>query len=523
MAYVIRSLCRPAPGSLARGLACVVALWLTLYPPGSAGGIEEEYSERHDSVLGATFAITLVGLDDGEARRVAAAVLEDVARLESIFGQAVQGTVEGEGIQEKSIQEKNVQGGGGGSELARLNEAGGARSLSPELADLLRLCEHWRRETSGAFSCRLGTVLDIWREAEQSGEVPERPALRRMARDLDGLPWQLAGNGIDLGGMRLAPGALAAGYAADVALARARSLAPGALGIAIDIGGHGIYWGRAGDGEPWRAAIAERGAGAPDYGALVLDGAAVAYSGGHGQRRVGDRRFSRLISPLDGWPATFAPRTLVVAKDAATAAALAQALTAMPMAQGIALIDGLADAEALIVTETDKTFASRGWYERLAPDERHRTLWSGDRQFLVEYQIPAHDIAEYRRPYVAVWITDSGRKLVRQLAVHGENSRWLRDIPLWWRRHGRRDESVIDGLTRATPMPGHHALTWDGRDDTGAGVPEGDYILHIEAAREHGGREVLTLPFSVTDKAFEQKASGATELGAVRVSLGSAP
>src|SRR5690554_813371 len=111
MAYVIRSLCRPAPGSLARGLACVVALWLTLYPPGSAGGIgiEEEYSERHDSVLGATFAITLVGLDDGEARRVAAAVLEDVARLESIFGQAVQGTVEGEGIQEKSIQEKNVQ------------------------------------------------------------------------------------------------------------------------------------------------------------------------------------------------------------------------------------------------------------------------------------------------------------------------------------------------------------------------------------------------------------------------------
>ena len=140
-------------------------------------------------------------------------------------------------------------------------------------------------------------------------------------------------------------------------------------------------------------------------------------------------------------------------------------------------------------------------------------------EFLVEYQTLPQAVAEYRRPYVAVWITDTDKNPVRQLLVHGESLRWLREIPLWWRRYGRRDETMIDGLARATPLPGQHMLVWDGRDDRGKKIKKGNYILHIEAAREHGERELVTLPFTLSGSTFNTAAKGKTELGTVSINF----
>src|SRR5690606_27825298 len=108
---------------------------------------------------------------------------------------------------------------------------------------------------------------------------------------------------------------------------------------------------------------------------------------------------------------------------------------------------------------------------------------------------------------------------VRQLLVHGKSLRWLREIPLWWRRYGRRDESMIDGLARPTPAPGQHMLVWDGRDDQGRKVDKGHYVLHLEIAREHGERELLRVPFELSGQAFAQQVHGEKEVGAVKVSF----
>ncbi|WP_226991530.1 DUF2271 domain-containing protein [Deinococcus gobiensis] len=49
----------------------------------------------------------------------------------------------------------------------------------------------------------------------------------------------------------------------------------------------------------------------------------------------------------------------------------------------------------------------------------------------------------------------------------------------------------------ATRNPGSYAVAWDGKSDKGAALPQGDYYVCLETAREHGPcslvREQLTV------------------------------
>ncbi len=476
-------------------LALVLVLGL-----GAAPGQAAEQIIQRDGVLGTGFTLTLAGVEESDGQAVGAAVLAEIARLENIL----------------SIHREDT-------ELARLNRGDNTGAPSPELLEVLHLCEQWRDKTANSFSCRLGALTNTWREAESRGEVPERATLRKAALAITDAPLAVSARHVELHGLRIDPDGLAKGFIVDAALARARELAPQAQGIAIDIGGDAVYWGVNEAGQPWRVAFAapERSADNDAYqGVLALENRAVAFSG-HERRywRIDHRRFSHIIDPEDGWPATFAPSAVVVAGDATTADALATALTVMPITEGLALIDRLPDVEALVMTDGGSTFASAGWYPLLAPGSQPPPPWDAGMRFEIEYQIPTLNTAEYRRPYAAIWITDENKNLVRQLAVHGTSLRWLREVPLWWRRHGRRDESAIDGLARPTPAPGQHLLAWDGRDDKGRGVAPGNYVLHLEAAREHGGRELITLPFSLSGQAFDSEVRGESELGRISLRL----
>ena len=59
-------------------------------------------------------------------------------------------------------------------------------------------------------------------------------------------------------------------------------------------------------------------------------------------------------------------------------------------------------------------------------------------------EIPKLSVAEYHRPYVAVWIEDASGKVAANLSVwydvdlkDNEGEKWLKDIRQWWRRTGR--------------------------------------------------------------------------------------
>lgn len=142
----------------------------------------------------------------------------------------------------------------------------------------------------------------------------------------------------------------------------------------------------------------------------------------------------------------------------------------------------------------------------------------------VTVTIPRLKVAEYHRPYVAIWVEKEGAP-AKTVAVwydydmkNGEGTKWLRDVRQWWRVSGRSMTFPANGVTGATRAPGTHKVSFS-RAQLGATAP-GQYTLVIEAAREVGGRELLRIPFTWPAKAGAGgRAAGASELGAVSISF----
>lgn len=142
----------------------------------------------------------------------------------------------------------------------------------------------------------------------------------------------------------------------------------------------------------------------------------------------------------------------------------------------------------------------------------------------VTINIPRLKVAEYHKPYVAIWVEKAGAK-AKTVAVWydydmkaNEGTKWLRDVRQWWRAAGRSMTFPANGITGATRAPGAHKVSFS-RAQLGAAAP-GQYMLVIEAAREVGGRELLRIPFTWPAKAGAGgRAAGKTELGAVSVAF----
>lgn len=136
----------------------------------------------------------------------------------------------------------------------------------------------------------------------------------------------------------------------------------------------------------------------------------------------------------------------------------------------------------------------------------------------VTVTIPQLKVAEYHKPYVAVWLEPVGGGAPRTIAVwydvkkrgNEAGTKWLADLRAWWRKGGRSMAMPADGVSGATRGPGAQTIPLP-RD-----LKPGAYVLNVEAARETGGRELVTVPINIP--ADNARATGKTELGAVTLS-----
>lgn len=149
-------------------------------------------------------------------------------------------------------------------------------------------------------------------------------------------------------------------------------------------------------------------------------------------------------------------------------------------------------------------------------------LGAADLQVSVE--IPRLNVAEYHRPYVAMWIETPEQAVTGTLAVWYDlqtkkteaGTTWLKDMRQWWRKTGRDLKMPVDGVSGATRPPGVHAISFRGAKGPLASLKPGSYQLVVEAAREVGGRELVRIPFQWPAPGSQPgKAQGQHELGAV--------
>ncbi|MEO8669989.1 MAG: DUF2271 domain-containing protein [Tahibacter sp.] len=151
----------------------------------------------------------------------------------------------------------------------------------------------------------------------------------------------------------------------------------------------------------------------------------------------------------------------------------------------------------------------------------------------VSVELATIDVAEYHRPYVAVWIEGEDQAVAANLAVwyqqntgKGEGgkveqgSKWLADLRQWWRRSGRSVTLPIDTVSGATRPAGVHRLEFSDAKPPLAGVAAGNYKVVVEVAREVGGHELLRMPLQwPPNKPVHAEARGEHELGLITLDL----
>lgn len=145
----------------------------------------------------------------------------------------------------------------------------------------------------------------------------------------------------------------------------------------------------------------------------------------------------------------------------------------------------------------------------------------------VGVELPKLEVAEYHRPYVAMWLEGADKAVVANLSVwydqkkrDAEGEKWLKDMRQWWRRTGRDLTVPMDGVTQPTRPVGKHSLSFTEGKNPLPKLAPGAYVLHVEAAREVGGRELVSIPFEWPAKQGQKlSAQGKSELGQITLDI----
>ncbi|WP_409438860.1 DUF2271 domain-containing protein [Psychromonas sp. GE-S-Ul-11] len=135
----------------------------------------------------------------------------------------------------------------------------------------------------------------------------------------------------------------------------------------------------------------------------------------------------------------------------------------------------------------------------------------------VEFTIPAVEASIYARPYVAVWVEDEQRQPVRTIQLWVGEDEWLKDLRSWWRKVGRNDRAVVDAVTSATRPVGQYRFSWDGLDQQGKPVEQGNYTFYVEVVREHGGRNYLRQKIQLAEQDFKLTLQPTEETGLINL------
>ncbi|GIU76504.1 MAG: hypothetical protein KatS3mg004_3591 [Bryobacteraceae bacterium] len=144
-------------------------------------------------------------------------------------------------------------------------------------------------------------------------------------------------------------------------------------------------------------------------------------------------------------------------------------------------------------------------------------------QWQAAIDIPRMEVAEYHRPYFALWLEKPDGTFVANLAVWydmrakkgqgEEGTAWLKDLRAWWRKIGRELTMPVDGVSGPTRPPGRHSVTL-----SAVSLPPGEYVLVAEAARELGGREVVRGPLHWDGRTVHGGSlQGKSEIGSITI------
>lgn len=462
---------------------------------------------RDDAILGTRLFLSIVAPDAQVALAAARAARAEIDRLDGV------------------LNTRRPD-----SELSLLNGSA-VRAVSRDLFTVVEAAEAWRNATSGAFSGRLGRMIDAW--ATTTSTLPDPGRLQDLAAEAAAahVELDLASRTISRpDSVRFALDALAKGYIVDRALAAIRAT-EGVCGALVDIGGDIAAWGQGPRSGGWCVGLPDPRTpvdNAPLFDAVRLENAAIATSGrGPRDRIVAGRRISPTLDPRNGQPVFHSVSASVVASTAMEADALASALLVAGPAAGLTPstptwrmdLEGVVDRSSA----WDGIRLAPQLLQVQAPASPQKLEWHKDWQALATFTAPRRQLIRdpgFRSPYLAMWLTTPDNKPVRTLLLIGTRAEWQKDNFIWWGLNRARATRFVSTRSMSTSGSGVYNVFWDGLDDDNRYVAPGTYVLHVETSRERGQHthRSLSLDFSRAER-FRQEIPKSEEAGGLVVTF----
>ena len=287
--------------------------------------------KRTLKLMGSRFDITVVAQDSAQAKEYIDLAVDEISRIERLI----------------SSWDPH-------SQTSDINRMAGieAVQVDAELYGLIERALSISKLTDGAFDISYASIDRIWKF---DGSMQSTPSETEIKASIDKVGYQNIILDKEKGtvflakeGMKIGFGAIGKGYAADKA--KALLISKGVASGIINASGDMNTWGKQPNGEEWKVAITNPMNKNKVFALLPIFNAAVVTSGNYEKYvEFNGIRYTHIIDPRTGYPATGIISVTVFAPKAELADALATSVFVMGIEAGLDRINQLPQIECIII------------------------------------------------------------------------------------------------------------------------------------------------------------------------------
>ncbi|GEC78255.1 FAD:protein FMN transferase [Flavobacterium aquatile] len=298
--------------------------------------------KRKLAMLGSPFEISVVANDSIKANEYSNLAINEVKRIENLISDWIPTT-----------------------QISEINKNAGIQPIKvdEEVFDLVERAIKISKLTNGAFDISYASMDKIWKFDGSMKEMPTPEAIKKSVERIGYQNIILDKENktifLKLSGMKLGLGGIGQGYIADKVkeLLQSKGCTSGLVNVSGDIN----TWGKQPNGELWTVGIVNPMNKNKVFATFPLDNSAVETSGSY-EKFVSFNgiRYSHIIDPRTGYPATGIVSVSVFAKQTEIADALATGIFVLGVEVGLDLVNQLKGIECIIVDDKGKIHASKG-------------------------------------------------------------------------------------------------------------------------------------------------------------------
>nr|WP_309845083.1 FAD:protein FMN transferase [Flavobacterium sp. 2755] len=256
------------------------------------------------------------------------------------------------------------------SQVSQVNQNAGIKPIKVdrEVFELTQRAIKLSEITNGGFDVSFAAMDRIWKFDGSMTEMPSAEAIKKSVEKvgykniiLDSVESTIF---LKLKGMKIGFGALGEGYATDKC--RAMMIAKGIQAGIINGSGDMSTWGKQHNGQPWKIGITNPFKPEKVLAVVPLNQGAVTTSGSYEKFVVfNGKRYSHIINPATGYPATGLCSVTVFGPNAETANGLSTSLMVLGQKEGLLLLQKFPEYSCVMIADNGKVIKSKNFAYKL--------------------------------------------------------------------------------------------------------------------------------------------------------------